>query len=222
MVSSVDGKVTGDFFKTEKSKKGVKEYYRIHSEFKADAFACGRNTMDECFTYGYYPDLAPYADAKIERTDFVAESDAKRYAISFDRYGKLGWKVPYIENDDPGYGGSHVIQVMCENVSDAYLAYLRDIGVSYIFDGETDMDLHLALHKLNTIFGIESMMLEGGSTINGAFYAENLVDELSLVVLPISGHSGDKTLFNTDNVKRFKMKSSKVINGAAWVRYERG
>ena len=25
MVSSVDGKVTGDFFKTEKSKKGVKE-----------------------------------------------------------------------------------------------------------------------------------------------------------------------------------------------------
>ncbi|MBQ8830976.1 MAG: dihydrofolate reductase family protein [Oscillospiraceae bacterium] len=225
MVSSVDGKVTGDFLKAEKSKKGIEEYYRIHRDFKADAFACGRVTMEESFTGGFTPDLTPYADAKIERTDFIAEAEAnaKRYAVSFDRYGKLGWKAPYIEDVDPGYGGSHIIQVMCECVSDAYLAYLRDIGVSYIFAGENEMDIQLAMHKLNALFGVESILLEGGSTINAAFYEANLVDEISLVVLAVSAHAGDKTLFNTDNVKRFKMRSSRVIKGnAAWVRYERG
>ena len=224
MTSSVDGKVTGNFLKREKSKKGIEEYYRIHSQFKADAFACGRVTMEERFTGGFYPDLTSYADAKIERTDFIAdaEADAKRYAISFDRYGKLGWKAPYIEDKDPGYGGSHVIQVMCESASDAYLAYLRDIGVSYIFAGEAELDIALALNKLNALFGIESILLEGGSTLNGAFYAANLVDEISLVVIATSSHGDDKTLFNTDRIKRFKMKSSKVLPGkAAWVRYER-
>ncbi|MBQ9858163.1 MAG: dihydrofolate reductase family protein [Oscillospiraceae bacterium] len=225
MTISVDGKVTGDFLNAERSKAGIEEYYRINREFKADAFACGRVTMEESFTGGYYPDLSKYADAKIDRTDYIsaAEADAKRYAVSFDRHGKLGWKTPYIEDSDPGYGGSHVIQVMCEDVSDTYLAYLRDVGVSYIFAGETEMDLHIALNKLNELFGIESLLLEGGSIINGAFYNANLVDEISLVVLPVSALKGDRTLFNDNTGRKFKMKSSKVLKkGVAWIRYERG
>ena len=225
MVSSVDGKVTGDFFKTDKSKIGVAEYYRIHREFKADAFACGRATMEEVLTNGFYPDLTPYADAEIDRTDYIANGagNDKCYAISFDRYGKLGWQVSHVDNPDPGYGGSHIVQVMCECVPDAYLAYLRDVGVSYIFAGKEEFDIHLALHKLNTLLDIESLLLEGGSTLNSAFYHANLIDELSLVVLPVSGQREDRTLFNTNKIKNFRMKSSTVIKGkSAWVRYERG
>ena len=157
MPISVDGKVTGDFLKAERGKGGIDEFYRINREFKADAFACGRSIMEPSFTDGFQPDLTPYADVKIDRTDYIAdtEADAKRYALSFDRYGKVGWKTPYIENDDHGYGGCHVVQVMCECVSDAYLAYLRDIGVSYIFAGENDMDILVALQKINKYFGIE-------------------------------------------------------------------
>ena len=181
--------------------------------------------MEESFTGGFYPDLSKYADAKVDRTDFVSDADAdvKRYAVSFDRHGKLGWKNPYIEGSDPGYGGSHIIQIMCSDVSDAYLAYLRDVGVSYIFAGETDLDITLALSKLNELFGIESLLLEGGSILNGAFYNENLVDEISLVVLPVSAQDDDGTLFNGNTGRKFKMKSTKAIRkGVAWVRYERG
>lgn len=225
MTTSIDGKVTGKFLEQERSKVGIEEYYRIHREFKADAFACGRVTMEESFTGGFYPDLTPYADVKIDRTDFIAEAeaDAKRYAVSFDRHGKLGWKAPYIEDADPGYGGSHIVQVMCEDVSDAYLAYLRDIGVSYIFAGKAELDIHQALNKLNELFDIESLLLEGGSILNGVFYNENLIDEISLVVLTVSAHNEDGALFNGNTGRKFKMKSTKAIKkGVAWVRYERG
>ena len=225
MTTSIDGKVTGTFLEQETSQKGIEEYYRIHSQFKADAFACGRVTMEESFTGGFSPDLSKYAGIKIDRTDFVseAEADAKRYAVSFDRHGKLGWKTPYIEDSDPGYGGSHIIQVMCSDVSDEYLAYLRDVGVSYIFAGEDEMDISLALNKLNELFGIESILLEGGSILNGAFYNENLVDEISLVVLTVGAQGGDGTLFNGNTGRKFKMKSTRALKkGVAWIRYERG
>ena len=225
MPISVDGKVTGDFLKAERSKGGIEEFYHINREFKADAFACGKSIMGPCFTDSFEPDLTPYADVKIDRTDFIAETaaDAKRYALSFDRYGKVGWKAPYIEDEDPGYGGSHVVQVMCECVSDAYLAYLRDVGVSYIFAGNDDMDILMALQKLNALFGIESIILSGGAVLNSAFYQANLIDEISLVVLTVSSQNADKKLFDGSSGRKFKMKSSKVLQkGVAWVRYERG
>lgn len=225
MPISVDGKVTGDFLRAERGKDGIEEFYRINRSFKAEAFACGVSIMAPCFTDNFKPDLTPYADVKIDRSDFIAEAEneGKRYALCFDRYGEVGWKTPYIESEDPGYDGCHIVQVMCECVPDAYLAYLRDIGVSYVFAGDTDMDILVALEKLNELFGIESIVLCGGAVLNGAFYQADLIDEISLVVLTVSSKDTDKTLFDDNTGRKFKMKSSKAIKkGVAWVRYERG
>lgn len=61
------------------------------------------------------------------------------------------------------------VEVLCETVSDEYLAYLQDIGVSYIFAGKDQLNVMLAVEKLSKLFGIKKLMLEGGSIINGAF-----------------------------------------------------
>ena len=53
----------------------------------------------------------------------------------------------------------------------------------------------LALRKLKERFGIEKLLLEGGSTINGAFARAGVVDELSLVVAPVLAAAEDKPLF---------------------------
>ena len=192
MTTSIDGKVTGEFLSLPESEAAVEAYYEINRKYKADAYACGRVTMEGSFTGGFQPDLTPFSDAKVERTDYIADTEANFFAVAFDRKGRLGWTDSRIHDEDPGYDDAHIINVMCEElVSDAYLAYLKRIGVSYLFAGKTELNLLLAAEKLKALFGIETLLLEGGSVINGAFQREGLVDELSLVVSPVVARKED-------------------------------
>lgn len=205
MTTSIDGKVTGDFLYRKECEAAIEEYYRLNREIPAEAFACGRVTMEGSFTGGWYPNLEEFGGVTgglaSGREDFIARRDAKRYAVAFDRRGKLGWKNAEIVDEDPGYGGAHIIEVMCEDAPEAYLAYLRKIGVSYVFAGETEMNLELALEKLYREFGIKTLLLEGGSEINGAFLRAGLVDELSLVQAPVIAGGESKDLFG-DGVRK--------------------
>ena len=42
MVTSIDGKVTGKFLESEAGLKAAEQYYKIHREFGADGFICGK------------------------------------------------------------------------------------------------------------------------------------------------------------------------------------
>ena len=88
------------------------EYYRVHRDLHADAFACGRITMEGSFTGGWYPDLKPFEGVSVSRDDHVANPDADFFCVAFDRRGRLGWKTPVIEDDDPGYDRAHIIEVL--------------------------------------------------------------------------------------------------------------
>lgn len=144
--------------------------------------------MEESFTHGYQPGFIQLCRMyQIQREDHIADKNAAFFAVAFDRYGKLGWTTSKIVDEDPGYGNAHIIEVLCEDASDAYLAYLQSIGVSYIFAGKEDLNLPLALDKLYRLFRIQKLLLEGGSVINGVFARENMIDELSLVLVPTVG-----------------------------------
>lgn len=223
MTTSLDGKVTGNFLSCPECESVCEEYYRINREMKPDAFACGRVTMERSFTGGWYPDISTFADVKVKREDYIANSDAELYAVSFDRKGRLGWKTSYIVDDDPGYGNAHIIEVLCENlVVDAYLAYLQSIGISYIFGGKNELDLELVLHKLWSYFSIDKLLLEGGSELNGSFEKAGLIDELSLVQAPIIAESTDKPLFYECEVSYWKLENAEDLNGVAlWLRYNK-
>lgn len=219
MVTSIDGKVTGDFLNSAKALEVSEAYYEINRQLKGDAFACGRVTMESSFTNGFQPDLTAFKNAEIPYEDFIAQKH-NYYAVSFDRQGKVGWKDSRIHDSDPGYDDCHIIEVLCENTSKEVLAYYRSIGVSYIFAGKDDIDLNVALNKLYSIFGIKKLLLEGGSIINGAFERENLIDDLSLVVAPIVAGENSKPLFEKNAMREFSLSDVKIqSNGAIWLRY---
>ena len=211
MLQSIDGKVTGDFLSLNECEEGVNVYYQINRDLKGDAFACGRVTMESSFTNYYYPDLSSYKGKKVERKDYIAKYDKKFFAIAFDRKGRLGWKESTIVDEDPGYGEAHIIEVLSEQVKDEYLSYLQDIGVSYIFAGKEDIDILLAVQKLYQLFGIKRLLLEGGSVINGAFLKEGIIDEISLVVVPLTGSTLDKPLFYEGNIAKYELIDSKIV-----------
>ena len=220
MTVSIDGKVTGDFLKQEECAPAIEEYYVLHRQFPAEAFACGRVTMEESFTGGWYPDLTEFENIKVDREDYIANQDAERYAVAFDRKGRIGWKKAEIEDEDPGYGGAHIIEVLCEEVPDAYLAYLQKIGVSYIFAGKTEMDLEAALEKLWSNFFINDLVLEGGSEINGAFQRAGLIDEISLVQASVVAGAEGKLLFEDSIIDKFILREANILSDSAlWLRY---
>ena len=217
MVMSIDGRVTGEFL----SKNNHEIYYQINRDYKADAFACGRVTMEESFTGGYYPDLTNYQPV-LGFEDYILNKETNLYALAFDPHGRLGWKEDHIIDldQDPGYDNAKVIEILTHQVDKRYLSYLQKQGISYIFGGEEKIDIKNTLFKLKKYFNINKILLEGGSIINGAFMEENLIDELSLVIEPITGNSNDKPLFMKSNITEFTLKEiKKYDNDIIWLNY---
>lgn len=222
MLMSIDGKVTGDFLYKTGAEKATEEYYRINREYKADAFACGSVTMEGSFTSHHKPDLSAFKGASIPRTDYIADTTAGYYAVCYDRTGRVGWTQSRIYDEDEGYNNCHIIEVLCEKASDEYLAYLQSIGISYIFAGKEEMDVSLSLEKLYSIFGIKKLMLEGGSIINGAFQREGLVDELSLVQVPLIADKESKPLFYESTMEVYQLANKESFeDGSQWLNFKK-
>ena len=127
-----------------------------------------------------------------QREDFVAPGEHDSFAFAIDPSGRLAW-------DSNDIDGDHVVAILSERVSDEYLAFLRERGVSYLLAGSRDVDLGLALEKIGSRFGVRTLMLEGGGGINGGLLRAGLVDEVSLLVAPVvDGRVGTPALFDVE------------------------
>lgn len=213
MTPSVDGRIVVDDWKLPKS--AFAEYERTAQTFGANAWMIGRVSMEP---YAGKAELPTAAGLPLPRTDYVARTDAPSYAIALDPSGKLRWKSGSIDDE-------HVITVLTEQVTDQYLAFLHERGISYVFGGKTRIDLRRVLEKLRAAFGIERLLLEGGGKINGAFLAAGLIDELSLLMAPIAdGSLGNATLFDVQGKRvpphALKLLSVEKCRGdLVWLRY---
>ena len=215
MMSSLDGRT---ILSRWGQSPDTREYEATAATFEADAWMCGRVTMEKDFTKGFAPNLQP-GSHPLDRQDFVADYTATSFAIAVDAHGKLGWKSGSIDDD-------HLITILTEQVSDEYLAYLRNQGVSYLFGGKKELDLTLVLDKLGRLFPIKTILLEGGGHINGSMLKAGLIDELSLLHFPvIDGAATSATIFeqgeNPGPAAQLKLISvEQRPHGVIWLRYE--
>ncbi len=223
MLVSIDNKITGDYMNTDIAQNLCEEYYRINREYRADAFCCGRITMEGSFTASYHPDLSKYENIIIKPGDYIA-TIASYYAISIDPHGRVGWKSSFIKDEDPGYDNAHIIEVVTNQASKQYLAYLQDLHISYIICGEDKIDVNLMNRKLYEIFKIKKLMLEGGGLTDTLFLQADSIDEISLVVVPIiEGNNQAKDLFTNASCdfKKFNYLEAKtLVNNGLWLNYK--
>jgi riboflavin biosynthesis pyrimidine reductase len=226
MVSSVDGRTLNSRWRPD-GKLASTLFERLHDELGGDAWLIGRVTGQEFAKGKPYPlvtdQIFPRENWFAPRDAQVdAEVDTKAYGVALDCSGKIAWGRSDI-------GGDPIVAVLSSGVSDAHLAGLRHEGVSYIFAGETELDLGLVLEILNRELGVKRLLLEGGGGANGAFLRAGLVDELSLVLCPaVDGAKGAPSVFDsgepltgpTAPVDAMTLESSTVIDGGAvWLRY---
>ncbi len=224
MLVSIDGKITGDYMNTDTAGALCEEYYRINREYKADAFACGRITMEGSFTNSVKPDLTPYKGVKIPHEDYIAKK-SKYYAVSIDPHGRLGWYASEIIDQDPGYDKAHIVEVLTDEITDEYLAFLKAKGISYIFCGKDKIDVQTMNEKLYSRFGIKKLMLEGGGLTDSLFLDGNCIDEMSLVVVPmVDGAKTGIDLFagKNCNVQEYELVcAQKLPEKGLWLNYKR-
>lgn len=218
MVSSIDGRSTAESWPKKNKKQMAKVFESVAEKIKADAWLVGRTTMEE-FSSKRSHKLGA-ADPSIKKKDFVGKHKAKTYAVALDAKGKCRW-------DSNMTSTEHVIEVLTEAVSTAYLKHLREKQVSYIIAGKKEIDLTVALRKLRKLFGIKVVRVDGGGHTWGQFLKASLIDEISHVALPVAdGSVGTNTIFDVEEGhtarkgKLLKLKSVKQIGGdCVWLRY---
>lgn len=220
MVTTIDGKVTGKFLSTPEAKKTEELYFELHRNFDAQGFICGRVTMEESFTHGWYPRLDHYEPMKVF-VDRVPKKASKFYAVAFDPKGRLGWKKNYIEDEDPGYDRARIVEVLTTSADPRYITYLEEMDIPYIFAGKTEINVEFALLKLKTMFGINKVLLEGGSVTNGTFAKENLIDEISLTVAPVIASFEAKPLFSEGALDTFVLADTRKEADVLWLNYKK-
>lgn len=225
MTASIDGKVTGEHLYRNNHSAVSELYYEINRAYKADAYACGRLTMEGSFTGGWYPDLSRYPSVTTtsEQKDYLTDHRSGFYAVAFDPHGRLGWRSNRIidVDHDPGYDNAQIIEIITQQVDPRYLGYLEAMEIPYLFAGETEIDMECALLKLKQFFGIKTLLLEGGSILNGAFQRAGVVDELSLVIDPVIGGKDGKPLCSESVIEEYCLVDIKNHDGILWLNYKK-
>jgi riboflavin biosynthesis pyrimidine reductase len=226
MNASVDGRILGSRWRPPENRMaGLFE--RLHEQLGGGSWLIGRVTGSEYAKAASYPDRT---DQTYPREPWFVRGDAgapgiapgAAYGIVLDARGKIAWGRSDI-------GGDAIVVVLTQRVSDAHLAGLRRDGVSYIFAGEEELDLGLALEILNRELGLERLLLEGGGGSNGAFLRAGLIDEISLAICPaIDGAKGAPCIFDSSDrdagqpapIRSMILASTEVLEGGVvWLRY---
>jgi riboflavin biosynthesis pyrimidine reductase len=214
MMSSVDGRSLTDGWHLDYASE---LYETSAASFKADGWICGRVTMQEISHGTDYP--RNLAKGPIERSHRFVRRDASQYAISIDPHGKVAWKSDTALD-------SHIVEVLTESVSDDYLAYLQSIGVSYVFGGKTDIDLAAVVDVLGRELKTKKLIVEGGPHVSGMFVNAGLVDEVSVLIMPLvdgrEAHPGsfEVAMSAWRQPHYLELESvDKLAHGAVWLRY---
>jgi riboflavin biosynthesis pyrimidine reductase len=193
MGTSIDGRLHPSRFTspaTGISRDVLRGHYeRIHDQFGADGWIIGRRTMSEMAKGAE----RPVKDApKVARKAHIGARSGRKLAIGIDPSGRVHYGKDNV-------GGDHVVAVLGEEVSDAYLAELREDGVSYVFAGPRGDDLPKAMEEIASLFAAKTLLLEGGGKINGAFLKHKLIDEFSTLIHPaVDGVAGTQSIVDYD------------------------
>ena len=134
------------------------------------------------------------------------------FYVSVDPHGKLGWKSSTLRYVDTT---AHVVEVLTEQVGNAYRAFLRKLGISYIIAGETELDHGLALSLLEKEFNIETLDAGRWRRAELAVPASGMCDEISIVLAAAADG-------NLDTPPVFRAAEGIFGEQGPWLHAERG
>lgn len=225
MISSIDGRLQierySDLHNSQNPNEALKIYLDLGKKIASDAWMIGGGTVVSMGITDVFS--AENNLPAINLTSYAAEKRSDKFCVIFDSKGKIRFSKNTFEGDS-------IILVLGETVTQEYLNYLKELGISYLFAGNDGYDLELAMAKLNIDFGIKTIRLEGGGVLNGRFLNAGLINELSILLYPgIDGLSGISSIFEyKGSGKELPSKNQtlelknveKLAAGLLWLQYD--
>ncbi|MBP3871120.1 MAG: dihydrofolate reductase family protein [Faecalicoccus sp.] len=216
ILTSLDGKISGDFFGSSSAMKAAGTYGQLRNHYDVDATLYGTTTMGE-----FIGTQDSILDTPFDHEDHIIKDDS--YVVAIDMQAKLHYTSGKFTRRGKT---SQIIAVVSRQVSKKRLGQLRNLGVAYIVAGQKKLDASLAVKKLETLFGIQKMMIAGGGYIDWAFLKEDFIDELSIVMAPsVDGFKDTPSLFMKSEddgiVKDFELMNVEIAaENTMWLRYK--
>lgn len=224
IMSSVDGRLLTERWTEPFNGKSKGElmgvYAAIGRKLNADAWMFGKNTLQE----GYFPkkfhtsDKTPLAHP----IPYLAHKTSSRLFVVIDPDADILYESSAVRGD-------RIVTVLPETAPAAYLEYLQQRDISYLFAGVKGDELNAAMKALAETFGVETLSLQGGGIIDGAFLQAGLIDELSLVGYPgIDGSASSPSIFEyigreqapARGLSLELLSAETVQDGVVWLRYK--
>lgn len=208
--TSLDGRITN--FPAD-----LELYYTLAAQWNPDAILFGSSTILAAPTLevpaGHREMFTPPADGP----------DPRPLMVIADSRGRVRcWETlrswPYMRD---------LVALCSGSTPDEYLDYLRQCRVGTIRAGEQQVDMRAALEELNRQFGVRTVRVDSGGTLNSVLLHEGLVEEVSVLVHPfIAGGRADPTLCDPlhagilDLQVPLTHRHTEVMgNGIVWSRY---
>lgn len=224
IMSSVDGRLLTERWTEPFNGKSKGElmgvYAAIGRKLNADAWMFGKNTLQE----GYFPKKFHTSDktSLAHPTPYLAHKTSSRLFVVIDPDADILYESSAVRGD-------RIVTVLPETAPAAYLEYLQQRDISYLFAGVKGDELNAAMKALAETFGVETLSLQGGGIIDGAFLQAGLIDELSLVVYPgIDGSASSPSIFEyigreqapARGLSLELLSAETVQDGVVWLRYK--
>jgi 2,5-diamino-6-(ribosylamino)-4(3H)-pyrimidinone 5'-phosphate reductase len=208
--TSLDGRITN--FPAD-----LELYYTLAAQWNPDAILFGSSTVLAA------PTLEVPAEHREMFTPPADGPDPRPLMVIADSRGRVrSWETlrswPYMRD---------LVALCSGSTPDEYLDYLRQCRVGMIRAGEQQVDMRAALEELNRQFGVRTVRVDSGGTLNSVLLHEGLVDEVSVLVHPfIAGGKADPTLCDPLHAGILDLRvplthrHTEVLgNGIVWSRY---
>lgn len=225
MLTSIDYKVSQFFSEREETDVLFEQYYQQHRSFCADAFLLGATVAKRVLGAKSVPDLTAYQGIHVERCDYIDRKLKHPIAVVSDPRGTLGWEDSVSHATISCYDKVSLLELVTEQTSDAYLAYLREKGISYLICGEKSIEVDSLLTKLLKECGVCSLILEGDPTTSRKITERGMLDEVSLLVAPFIMGGEGKSIFGGKTIAFFtdreyqRVQSVHTRGRGMWMRY---
>ena len=212
--TSLDGRITG--FPAD-----LELYYALAAQWNPDAILFGSETVLAAARDNPALEVPPEHEEIFRPPD--GSPDPRPLLVIADSRGRVRcWdalrKWPYMRD---------VLALCSTSTHQEYRDYLQERRIGAIVAGDDHIDMRLALETLNHDYGVNTVRVDSGGTLNSVLLKAGVIDEVSVLIHPfLAGGLPDPTMFDPQKagfsdlqVPLTHLHTEVLGNGIIWLRY---
>jgi 2,5-diamino-6-(ribosylamino)-4(3H)-pyrimidinone 5'-phosphate reductase len=193
-------------------------HYQIAGRYKADANLIGSNTIKTGIEI-YGGEIPPENEADFTKPD---RSVALPYWVIVDTKGITQGLLHTCRSFE---FCKDLVVLVSKQTNEDYMNYLKERNYDYLVCGNEYVDYEKAFSALRTKYGIKTILIDSGPTLNKILLNKGLIDEISLLISPILVCSkSDKLLahlnMGNQNINLELLACEELNNGLSLLRYK--